>query len=132
MGAALQFAFEFRTVVCCNEHCGISFAMPSRFYDRMLETRAFFYCPRGHSQHFTGETEEAKLKRRLQWAEEREKELRKDLEKEQHRSRGLKAAHSRIKNRIVNGVCPCCNRTFRNLMRHMKTKHPKYKHEEVE
>lgn len=26
--------------------------------------------------------------------------------------------------RIHNGVCPCCNRSFVNLQRHMKTKHP--------
>jgi hypothetical protein len=24
------------------------------------------------------------------------------------------------------GVCPCCNRTFQQLARHMKAKHPGY------
>jgi hypothetical protein len=23
-------------------------------------------------------------------------------------------------------VCPCCQRSFQNLSRHMKTKHPEY------
>jgi hypothetical protein len=32
-----------------------------------------------------------------------------------------------IKNRVGRGVCPCCNRTFQNLMGHMKTKHPEFK-----
>lgn len=32
---------------------------------------------------------------------------------------------SRKMKRVGNGVCPCCNRTFANLARHMKTKHPK-------
>jgi hypothetical protein len=30
----------------------------------------------------------------------------------------------RIEKRIHAGVCPCCNRTFQNLARHMNTKHP--------
>jgi len=30
----------------------------------------------------------------------------------------------RVKRRINGGVCTCCNRTFTNLARHMKTKHP--------
>jgi DNA repair exonuclease SbcCD ATPase subunit len=28
------------------------------------------------------------------------------------------------KKRVSNGVCPCCNRTFINLQRHMASKHP--------
>jgi hypothetical protein len=27
---------------------------------------------------------------------------------------------------VANGVCPCCNRTFQNLARHMAGKHPDY------
>lgn len=34
-----------------------------------------------------------------------------------------------IKKRVGNGVCPCCNRTFENLSRHMSCKHPEYKTE---
>ena len=28
--------------------------------------------------------------------------------------------------RIHKGVCPCCNRSFTNLKRHMETKHPEH------
>lgn len=36
------------------------------------------------------------------------------------------AAKARRKlKRVQNGVCPCCNRSFWNLERHMKSKHPK-------
>ena len=31
---------------------------------------------------------------------------------------------TRLQKRIHAGVCPCCNRTFTNVARHMKTKHP--------
>jgi hypothetical protein len=28
-------------------------------------------------------------------------------------------------------VCPCCRRTFQNLMRHMQTQHPTFKGEDL-
>lgn len=33
---------------------------------------------------------------------------------------------TKTKNRIGKGVCPCCNRTFVELARHIATKHPDY------
>lgn len=30
----------------------------------------------------------------------------------------------RLRRRTAAGVCPCCNRSFVQLARHMKTKHP--------
>lgn len=38
----------------------------------------------------------------------------------------LKAQTTRVKN----GVCPCCNRSFQNLKRHMNTKHPNWSENE--
>lgn len=38
---------------------------------------------------------------------------------------------TRLKNRAAAGVCPCCTRSFENLRRHMTTKHPTFKAEEV-
>ena len=32
-------------------------------------------------------------------------------------------AHKRMRERVMNGVCPCCNRTFQNLREHMKSEH---------
>lgn len=32
----------------------------------------------------------------------------------------------KIQTRVKGGVCPCCNRSFVQLTRHMKTKHPDY------
>jgi hypothetical protein len=34
-----------------------------------------------------------------------------------------------MRKRIQSGVCPCCNRTFENLGRHMKSKHPAFDYE---
>ncbi len=30
------------------------------------------------------------------------------------------------RERIVSGVCPCCNRTFQNLARHIAGQHPDF------
>jgi hypothetical protein len=32
----------------------------------------------------------------------------------------------KIERKVSGGVCPCCNRTFVALARHMKTKHPEF------
>ena len=38
---------------------------------------------------------------------------------------------TKLKKRAAAGVCPCCNRTFVELQRHMATKHPTFTAEEV-
>lgn len=45
--------------------------------------------------------------------------------------RAQKGQNTRLKNRIAAGVCPCCNRSFQNVARHMAGQHPDFqKHEE--
>ena len=37
-----------------------------------------------------------------------------------------KGVTTRLKNRVQKGVCPCCNRYFAQLQRHMTTQHPNF------
>lgn len=106
---------------CCN--CGMLFAMTRAFHDSRRKDRETFYCPAGHGQHYTGETEESKLRRQLD-------DKQRQLEREEANAARMKTerdqvakAHHRMRRRVFNGVCPCCNRTFQNLMAHMKTEH---------
>jgi hypothetical protein len=125
---------------CCN--CKCSFAIPSELYQSALAYREklSFYCPYGHSQYFiTGETEEAKLRRernRLrQQIAEKDDTIREWIGRKETVERQLTATKgvvTRIKNRVGRGVCPCCNRTFENLQRHMRGKHPTYVAEAAE
>ena len=85
-----------------------------------------FYCPAGHRQYYAGKTEEEKLRRKLA-------QTQSDLKAEQGRVAILKEqrdkvkrSHMRMRERVKNGVCPCCTRSFDNLARHMKTKHPEF------
>jgi len=96
-----------------------------------------WWCPNGHKLHFTT-TEKQQLEKKLArekqlrgWSESRETALRDQLGATERSLRGHKAAKTRIKNRIAAGVCPCCNRSFQNVARHMAGQHPDYtKHEE--
>ncbi len=84
-----------------------------------------FYCPYGHVQHYIqGETEADKLRRerdRLQQRIAQKDDEIKDLE---NRRRAAVGQVTKLRNRVGNGVCPCCSRNFANLARHMHTKHP--------
>jgi hypothetical protein len=39
---------------------------------------------------------------------------------------------TKLKQRVANGVCPCCHRSFVNLHRHMAGQHPDYTKEQSE
>lgn len=53
-------------------------------------------------------------------------QTRADRDYTENRRRAEKAAKTRLKNRAKAGVCPCCNRTFKQLAAHMKTQHPNW------
>jgi len=110
------------TIVCCE--CGVSFAVTSTFRNILMQDSSkWFCCPNGHKQHYT--TSEAdRLKRQLDAQKiEHERQtriLQNDLLIERKNNEEL----SKKVKRIHKGVCPCCNRTFTNLKRHIATKHP--------
>lgn len=112
---------RFETEICCS--CGMPFAITAHFQKNRLNDHKSFYCPAGHAQHYTGKSEEQKLKERL----ERERSIREAAEaranKAESQHKQIAKAHTKMRNRVMNGVCPCCNRTFQNLMKHMQSQH---------
>lgn len=42
---------EMYVETCCN--CGITFGFPKKLFSVLKENGASFYCPNGHSQHYT-------------------------------------------------------------------------------
>lgn len=116
--------------------CGCNFAVDYTVLDNKKRYDKTLYCPNGCHLGF-GETPEQKLRKEMEQklaAAKREKEYLEAREKSQRQradaaERSLKATKggvTRIKNRVSKGVCPCCNRTFNNLQRHMETKHPDF------
>lgn len=112
---------RFVTVLCGE--CGVPFAMTESFQKQKLQDRTTFYCPSGHPRVYTGKTEAQKLQEQL----DRERQVREAAEQRALRMQGerdqVAKAHKRMRTRVMNGVCPCCNRTFQNLLRHMQTEH---------
>lgn len=46
---------------CCTEGCGITFWLGKDYHDRLVSTKRSFYCPNGHSMHYLGESDGAKI-----------------------------------------------------------------------
>lgn len=123
---------------CCT--CGIAFAMTEEFAAARRRKRDWFYCPLGHSQYYPGETQAQQLSKAnaevqrlnnlLKWEQEYGRETQRNLEAAKMEIRTRKCALTKLKNRVHNGVCPCCKRTFANLSRHMHTQHPDYTKDE--
>ena len=126
--AALNLVVQFNDINCCT--CGIVFAVPTSWESKKRENHSNFYCPNGHSLVFNGlsllekqvkekESEIERLRSRLDWKE-------KSLLSANRSNIALRGIRTKLKKRIGNGVCPCCNRSFVKLQRHMKTKHPSW------
>jgi len=135
-----QFATFTSTQSFYIEHCykcGIPFGVMSDLQRRRLEDGKDFFCPNGHSQHYT-ETEIQKLRKKVAEHEatisRREAQLE-SVRKERdtvERSRNVyRGKLKSVKTRVQHGVCPCCNRHFTNLERHMTAKHPDYSKDPV-
>lgn len=122
MSFAVTAQFELST---CYK-CGIQFAMPTWYRQKRIEDHADFYCPNGHAQHFSAETE-AEIERRLrQRAEQQVARAEDEKLRALRREAALRSELNRHRKRAANGVCPCCNRSFVNMARHMKTQHPEF------
>lgn len=134
---------EFEPQDCIT--CFVKFLVPKGFTARRRQDKASFYCPNGHSMSYT-QSEADRLKAQLQKeqqalakanaAVEREQKWRQEAYEEartlERRLAAQRGVTTRIKNRVHNGVCPCCNRAFVNLQRHMATKHAGFLAEEVQ
>ena len=114
---------------CCN--CGAPIALLEDHETALRrDSSKYFYCPHGHSQHFSQselDRVKAKLEEQTRIATRMaERALAAELAEEVEAKKRAAAERDlrRIKTRAAGGVCPCCNRTFVQLGRHMKTKHP--------
>ena len=119
---------------CCR--CKQDIQLPLELYHAAKRSpNISFWCAYGHQQHFAeGETNETKLRRErdrlAQQIAQRDDEIRRQRELGEAAERQVSAARgqvTKLKNRASAGVCPCCNRSFPQLRRHMETKHPTFK-----
>jgi hypothetical protein len=135
-----KFAADTTLVVVECPTCGVTYAIPERFqrsaqrYHGDSANGWKICCPFGHTWWYVGETELALTKRLLESERDRRASLKARLDQTEASLRGTKAAGTRARNelrrtkeRVKNGVCPCCNRTFVRLGQHMAKQHPDYR-----
>ena len=116
---------DFVIEECWHEGCGLVFGMSKRFQKASANNRTSFYCPRGHHLRY-GKGELDRLRDELAASEARGSARLKRLRSERRSHSATKGHVTRQKKRAAAGVCPCCNRSFVALAKHMKTKHPDY------
>lgn len=123
---------QWFTVETCID-CGIHFGVPSDWKNQRLKDRNTFYCPNGHNMHYTGESEADRLRRELAEKQKQLEAKEQQVIAEENRTNAARQqrdearkSHRKMRDRVKNGVCPCCNRTFQNLLNHMRTQHPEY------
>ncbi len=119
MSAASVLRFEVRLVRETCIQCGIEFAFAEARWQRMKELHEYFYCPNGHQQGYQDKTEADKLREQLLSEQKRTRIAAQERD-------AARAERDRLQRRVKRGVCPCCNRSFTALSRHMATKHPNY------
>lgn len=125
--------------------CGVMHGLTANFIKARQDDHKSFYCPWcQQALHYSGDSEEEKLRKqveqqreRAQRAEERAQATRDLLRHEQRSHAATRGAVTRkkkeiaaIKERIAGGVCPCCNRHFVDVERHMTRKHPDFRIED--
>jgi hypothetical protein len=113
------------TVHRCGS-CGIVFAFEEDFDTTRRRDHSSWYCPNGHSFSYTGPSDVEKLRSELEEERQRRKAARDLLDHEQRSHAATRGHLTRTKKRIAAGVCPCCNRSFAQLSRHIATQHPDY------
>lgn len=109
------------TETCIN--CGILFGLAEDHQRELRKTGSRFYCPNGHHMFYTAK---ADAEKRAEQAEAQLVAARDQAEAALREAEQLRSEAARQRQRIANGACPCCNRYFDNVRRHMATQHPDY------
>lgn len=103
--------------------CGMAHAIPRALSNTADREGKTVYCPLGHSW-VTKDSDHDRLKQKLASQTAQLDQQRARADAAEAKAAKLAADALRAKKRASAGVCPCCNRTFQNVARHMKTQHP--------
>lgn len=115
----------FEDMECIS--CFIAFKVPNGFTAARRKDGRKFYCPQGHHMYFPiGESETDKLRGERDRLAQRIAQKDDEIAEQKRKVIAVEAEITKIKKRAAAGLCPCCNRHFTNLERHLGTKHPGY------
>lgn len=105
--------------------CGVAVGLAKSYIAERRGDKRNFYCPNGHVMSYR-KSESDLLKEKLASAQREAQRYQHDAIKAESEKLKVVSQYKRIRDRVMNGVCPCCNRTFQNLANHMKTQHPDF------
>jgi hypothetical protein len=112
-------------IECAGCHMDFG-ATPDFVRDRRKDSKTF-YCPNRCSNYYPpGSDPESKLRKKLEAAEAQRVAAEDQLQAATITAEGLRRVLQRERARFANGVCPCCNRSFENVARHVAGQHPDY------
>lgn len=106
--------------------CGVPMALPANLVRNVRESGDSLYCP-GTGHRFGWGSENEKLQKLLDRERTRIGALQDQLRAAERQTTVVKGQLTKARKRTANGVCPCCNRSFVQLSRHMASKHPDFK-----
>ena len=111
--------------------CGVVYAIPTDLERTRRTDGQSLFCPNGHTLSFAVHSVEEQLRKELAAAKAETERARQSLAWAETTAKGAniqrgkaEAAARRLRQRVSAGVCPCCQRTFKQLAAHMKVKHP--------
>lgn len=105
--------------------CGVIFGVPDDYDNRRRNDGQTFYCPNGHSVSYC-ETEADRLRKETERLRTKVLAQMDQTRAAEREAAEAKAAEVRLRWRVGNGVCPCCQRTFPGLAAHVANKHPEF------
>lgn len=125
--------------------CFVYYSAPNALFEARRADGKNFYCPNGHILSYKDneqdrirqerdrlKQESARLEEARLLAIRQRDSARDKTHQTERRLAAQRGVTTRLKNRVANGVCPCCNRTFVDLARHMSTKHKGFVAEDVQ
>ena len=104
--------------------CGITFGVPETMANARRSEGGGFFCPNGHERGWYDNSEMYQLKRQVQQERQRADQSAADARNAKELLAEKEKETKRLKKRVADGICPCCQRTFKNLSAHMANKHP--------
>lgn len=118
-------------MVCIT--CGVLSVVCKELMNIRRRDGQTFYCFNGHPMSYSESCEHNKirrerdlLKQQAARAEDDIRLLQNRLSEEQGKAKKALAEDRKAQRRASAGVCPCCNRTFSQMQRHLKSKHPDF------
>lgn len=113
--------------------CGIVWGLPEWFLKERREDGRGWQCPNGHSFVYNkGRSKKQLLEDELRRTKDRlavANAGRDQAEASLRATRGVVTKQRKKLEKVVAGVCPVdgCKRHFKDLRRHISTKHPEYR-----